>query len=176
MNSTEEILQELEAMESPLARLSRQMPYAVPEGYFEDLAGRALQIAKWGSVPVGYFETLPEKMLAAAKESAEKAAPAPVKKPAKIIAFPALPWAAAAALIVSLAVGGGMLFNAEQPSGVALTELPDDELSAYAEANISDFETTASDGALTLNNHNADLTNLTPEELEAYLAENGWVE
>ncbi|RYD55620.1 MAG: hypothetical protein EOP56_14980 [Sphingobacteriales bacterium] len=77
-----DIIKELEEMDSPLAGMSRVMPYMVPEGYFNslnnDITGRifqpsaALLIERTNTpfdVPQGYFQMLPEQLLNAAKAS-----------------------------------------------------------------------------------------------------------
>jgi hypothetical protein len=79
MNGKNDILEELESMESSLARLPRTMPYSVPVGYFANFPGetwKTLQligepeaVRQWGkalpySVPQGYFEDLAGQVLA----------------------------------------------------------------------------------------------------------------
>jgi hypothetical protein len=74
MKTGSDILNELRGLNSPLADMSRSMPYAVPEGYFEELAAyipetvKASEIqeipALWTKampyrIPEGYFETFP---------------------------------------------------------------------------------------------------------------------
>lgn len=82
MNHVNEILDELKGMSSPLADISRVMPYSVPQGYFVDLYQAVDQILEdegkmlWDSgvnkqtfqeVPEGYFDEFPEQMLALAR-------------------------------------------------------------------------------------------------------------
>lgn len=79
MNKRNDIQEELKGWNSPLADMSRAMPYYVPQGYFAGLdkdiiagvkaAGAAEPLPLWGkqmpySVPQGYFNTLPDQLLA----------------------------------------------------------------------------------------------------------------
>lgn len=74
MNTGSDIMNELRGLNSPLADMSRRMPYAVPKGYFEEMAAYTTESVKaseipempvlWTKtmpyhVPTGYFETLP---------------------------------------------------------------------------------------------------------------------
>jgi hypothetical protein len=81
MTEGKDILEELRSINSPLADISRAMPYKVPESYFEKLVNETLTTVQkveepetkpnWGtnpfSVPAGYFEQLSGNILAAAK-------------------------------------------------------------------------------------------------------------
>jgi hypothetical protein len=82
MNTVNDITEELNNLDSPLARLSKVMPYSVPAGYFENLPGKTLKVAaglieadsvpEWPktmtqSVPQGYFENLADNILSAVK-------------------------------------------------------------------------------------------------------------
>ncbi len=79
MNNDNDIREELKGWNSPLADMSRAMPYYVPQGYFAGLdkdiiagvkaAGAADPMPLWGkqmpySVPQGYFNALPDQLLA----------------------------------------------------------------------------------------------------------------
>ena len=80
MKQEDDILNELVSWGSPLANMSRIMPYAVPENYFADLCNNIEQNIKseeisgiWErstpyEVPTGYFEDFPGQMLSIAKE------------------------------------------------------------------------------------------------------------
>lgn len=77
MNGRNDISDELRGLNSPLADISRAMPYSVPGGYFHGLVSDVTEsikfseaddpIAGWGrkmpyAVPAGYFESLPREM------------------------------------------------------------------------------------------------------------------
>jgi len=77
-----DIIKELEEMGSPLAGMSRAMPYILPEGYFGTLSNNiTTQIFQENTdisvdrkdmpfaIPQAYFQTLPEQILNAAKAS-----------------------------------------------------------------------------------------------------------
>ena len=67
------IQQELMETAPTLASISRQMPYALPEGYFDELPlsllGAVVPRQATFSVPEGYFESLPALLLQKAKAS-----------------------------------------------------------------------------------------------------------
>ena len=82
MNTHNDIIEELKGWNSPLAAMSRTMPYIVPAGYFEDFAGNMPAAAKNADavdpilhyskamlyqVPQGYFDNLAGDVLAIAK-------------------------------------------------------------------------------------------------------------
>ena len=74
MNVKNEILEELQEMASPLAGVTRVMPFPVPNGYFEAFAGAIInnitcEPGNWVkqnpyTVPGSYFEELPGELLA----------------------------------------------------------------------------------------------------------------
>lgn len=80
MNEANDIVKELEELQSPLAGMPRSMPYAIPAAYFAMLeesirtgigavAEYSLSIPRQPmpyNIPTGYFDTLPEDILAAA--------------------------------------------------------------------------------------------------------------
>lgn len=86
MSTRNDIRNELREWDSPLADMSRAMPYAVPQGYFAGLPGYTDESIKaafagagtapdWGRVtpylvPAGYFETLPQTILQKVSEPA----------------------------------------------------------------------------------------------------------
>ena len=82
MKQPEDIVKELRDLGSPLADMSRAMPYEVPKGYFEGLHSHisaaispteALLSVQTRNmpyeVPEGYFDALPQKMLFAALDA-----------------------------------------------------------------------------------------------------------
>lgn len=86
MSEVNDIVKELEELQSPLAGMPRTMPYAVPAGYFALLeesvaAGISFaedqQLSTPGKampyeVPGGYFDKLPEHILATAQNKISK--------------------------------------------------------------------------------------------------------
>ncbi len=86
MSTRNDIRNELEGWNSPLADMSRAMPYALPQGYFAglpDYTGESIRAAfagavaapDWGRVtpyhvPAGYFEALPQTILQKVSEPA----------------------------------------------------------------------------------------------------------
>jgi hypothetical protein len=77
MHTNNDILEELSSMNSPLAGMSRHMPYRLPEGYFDQLAAHVLAtlhtpdiaVLEAGTkklpfaVPEGYFDQLQADVL-----------------------------------------------------------------------------------------------------------------
>ena len=73
MNVENDISEELRLLSAVVAAISRQTPYAVPEGYFTDLSARVLrQVSKplTFSVPEGYFEGFARQVLDKIKSGA----------------------------------------------------------------------------------------------------------
>lgn len=173
-----EILQELNELASPLAGLPHGMPYAVPDGYFNNLGQGVFRVVQTSDVPTGYFEGLPAAMLHAAKAVHVFSPVIPAKKAARIIALPVRRWAAAAVLLVSLGTGAALLFSQGQSSNpeTAIAALPQEEIAEYAAANLDALDASlAADGALAGTDAAGarQLSNLSETELEAYLAEEG---
>lgn len=85
MKQANDILEELRSMGSPLADMSRKMPFSVPADYFDSLPGEVQNNAYFGeiedplpalwtkevpfAVPTGYFQGLPESITAHARLS-----------------------------------------------------------------------------------------------------------
>lgn len=82
MNHVNDILDELRSMSSPLADMSRAMPYDVPEEYFngfhelvnemliaegKEIWNRNINKRSNQNVPEGYFDEFPQQMLVLAK-------------------------------------------------------------------------------------------------------------
>jgi hypothetical protein len=89
MNTHHDIDEELSALRSPLAGMSRRMPYELPEGYFAQFADQFFMHADLDtelsglpktitpfSVPEGYFETNPAAILKALENEGLEALPA----------------------------------------------------------------------------------------------------
>ncbi len=78
MNGTNEILDELRSLSTVVAAIGRQMPYEVPEGYFNHFPVSALErVAGWKDaksliykVPEGYFDHFAQGVLARIKAGA----------------------------------------------------------------------------------------------------------
>jgi len=78
MNGTNEILDELRSLSTAVAAIGRNMPYEVPEGYFNGFSGTVLaRVAGWKdakslaySVPEGYFDQFAQGVLAKIKAGA----------------------------------------------------------------------------------------------------------
>ena len=121
---------ELQQLSPFLAGLSRQMPYAVPQHYFEqNLSNLSLITAEERSevleaigrqmpysVPEGYFHRLPDQILANL-----------VRPKAKVVPFFSRTWAraaAAAAIIGAVIFGGYQLLNAPEGDAPLATTYP----------------------------------------------------
>ena len=65
MEGKENISEELRLISGFVAGISRETPYALPEGYFEGLADKVLERVRTPiySVPAGYFEGFAEKLM-----------------------------------------------------------------------------------------------------------------
>lgn len=72
MTTDSNILTELQSISPTLAGISRRMPYAVPDNYFEYLADRMLievtPAPQTGDVPEGYFDQFADNMLQLIRE------------------------------------------------------------------------------------------------------------
>lgn len=199
MKNIDEINNELRRMDSPLADMSRtmpyevpvgyfdsfmqgvemlkagkQMPYDIPKGYFESLAGNVLFEVKKSNdyameVPVGYFENLPAEILAKVKQAD--------KKP-KTISIGVTVWKNvrfAAAAILLLGVGLGLYHMGFTNRGYnvenELAMISQDELHEYVQQHIDEYEMEMiTSGAESFEIKPA-ATELTKEELQNYLNE-----
>ena len=168
------ILQELNELKSPLSGLPREMPYKVPDGYFEGLADSALRTARNSDVPTGYFQTLPQAMLTVAKAANVPGKAA--RRKTHIVALPLRRWVAAAILLISLMAGGLILFDRPmpRPAESTLAALPTDAVMEYAEANLPMSH--LADDAVAASALRPNLSNLSTDELQAYLDQSGWIE
>ncbi len=176
MNTEQSVTGELQELNSPLAGLSRKMPYAVPEGYFEALTAETMHTVKANAaVPEGYFDALPAATLHVAKTSGAGASALAKPKP-KVFALQPMRWAAAAILLVSFAIGGGLFFGGLQSPEYTISSLPADAVNAYLDANLTEVDADLLAEGAVASLDAPDLTGLTAEELEAYLAESGWAE
>lgn len=164
------ILDELRGLNSPLADLSRAMPYYVPEGYFMSFPDQ-LTIATLGNkqmpfdvpegyfdaladnvktkmatdnvlvVPEGYFEQLPYTLLEKVKSSGTTK-----QKETKIISvdiWRTVRWVAAASLFIALGIGSYTFINNIQTKSTEkeLAALPAATINEYIQNNIDEFDT-----------------------------------
>lgn len=178
MATGKDILNELEELNSPLAKISRGMPYQVPESYFTSLPERVYQSASLYQeeapenmpyeVPTGYFETLPAQVLEQAKKT-----PTPSKRSLPL--WHKVRWAAAAMLIIAVGLGS---YRTLTPQNISLEEqlstIPADDLQSYLQDNIDEFdtETIASQmSSVNTTNINNEINN---DAIEYYLESAGW--
>jgi hypothetical protein len=148
MSQQNEILQELEAWQSPLAKLPRTMPFMVPDGYFNRLPAEISGALDQGDltvyrsrrqpfeVPEQYFEQLPAMILSKVRAEGEQK-PKTIDLRKSILKQ--LRWAAAAVLL--LAAGAG-IWRASVPSSFErqLASLPEDVVADYVEQHIDEFD------------------------------------
>ena len=165
---------------SKLGIYPRVMPYAVPDGYFEELSGRITLIVledktvipdlskqQVFEVPKGYFDQLPAQILSAVKEETKPAT--------KVISLGRritrnIRLAAAAALLL---VAGAGVFRAVQQRNSF-----DNKLAALPDEALTEYVSQTSNG-LNIDNNVASADKslpeqLTEEEITAYLDETGW--
>lgn len=148
MASEQEILKELQELNSPLATYSRAMPYALPAGYFKDVEQQLIatvtntthgsSTAMPFALPAEYFEKLPGQLLQAAKSSAVQE---PVKKAGNRRIWLGARWAAAAMLVVAIGLSTFRMFTPEPTIEQQLDEIPYNDILAYVQDNIDEYET-----------------------------------
>lgn len=171
MSEENNILNELREMQSPLADIPRQMPYAVPDEYFSAAQEQILMIpleeilpgkspAPY-AVPRGYFEGLPQAMLTVAKKSA------PVTKTYR--AHWRVQWLQAAMLAIMISTGGYIMF------GSGKHNMADHMLSSVPAGDIREYIDHRYGGEIIPVN-DAHLSELKVEkkEIVSYLDETGW--
>ncbi|HEY9176209.1 MAG TPA: hypothetical protein VIN07_00900, partial [Flavipsychrobacter sp.] len=149
MAGNKDILRELEAINSPLAGVSRDMPFDVPQGYFDNLPVQVWHQANEEVLLPGttmphivhpeYFDTLPEQLLESIKKQEQKQ---PATRTNSISLWKNIRWAAAAMLILAIGFGTYRVFN-PQPVSVEqqLQAISDEAIMSYVEDNIYAFET-----------------------------------
>ncbi len=181
MASERDILKELESMNSPLSAISRDMPFKVPQGYFDSLPEYVLHRASEKvSLPgtamphivhESYFDNLPGQLLEIIKKQDEK--PAPVTK--RISLWKNIRWAVAAILILAIGIGSYRVFN-PQPASVEqqLQTISDEAIMSYVEDNIYAFETETIINYVNTADINAASLQLNKNDIEYYLEETGW--
>ena len=185
MPEQNDILKELQSMGSSLAKLSRQMPYALPPGYFERLPGVVLSQAMEKDVvgglpkmmayevPEGYFDKLPQHVM-----EAIKAEETPAKT--KTIPLGRSPWyqvrlAAAAVLLILLGAGVFGIFRQNNSFDARIAQVPREAVSEYIQQNIDEFDSQMIESSFDVTA--AAVTGpsqLTEEEITEYLNETGW--
>ncbi len=171
----EEINDELNILNSSLAGSKVGMPYNAPEGYFSELAEKALQTNEANGsnslptptampyqVPPLYFDGL-------AKQVIEKAAPQ--KKKAILLSFTTIRWAAAAMLLVMVGTAVIVSLNRQNTgvynvnSGVVVA---DRDIEAYFADN------TRPEVALLPEITYLTATDVQAKEIIYYLDQTGW--
>jgi len=175
MTSENDIINELKQLDSPLAKYPRTMPYALPYGYFKDMeqkltstvtntpepAGTSMPFA----LPADYFEQLPGKILQAAKNTE---APATTTKRKSI--WLNVRWAAAAMLVIAIGLGTYRIMTPPPTIEQQLEEIPYEDILAYVEDNIEDYET---DNIVSYLNSNTTIPlpadNINRDAIEYYL-------
>ncbi len=180
MSEQNEIALELGGLESGLGSMSRAMPFSVPDGYFEALQVQLEQatganfsdplLAKYDqplSLPVGYFETLPGKLLVAARRADANEVP---KKQKEIGFVPVLRWAVAAALAITISVGGYMMFveRSESQSEAMLKNISRGDIMDFVQGS---YGTGSSAQSAT---HETVIPNVDNAAIIQYLNETGW--
>lgn len=183
MTSEQDILSELRSMNSPLAGFSRNMPFDVPVGYFDNLPAQALQMANKEILPAGttmphivhpgYFDTLPEQLLATIRQQEQnKKTEKPVRR---ISLWRNVRWAAAAILILAIGAGSYRVFT-PQTTAVEqqLQSISDEAIMSYVEDNIYAFETETIINYVNTADMNAASMQINKNDIENYLQETGW--
>lgn len=181
MASERDILKELEGMNSTLSAKDRDMPFEVPQGYFDSLPEQVLrraseQVSLPGTamphiVHESYFDNLPGQLLEIIKK--QDAKPAPVTK--RISLWKNVRWAAAAILILAIGIGSYKVFN-PQPASIEqqLQTISDEAIMSYVEDNIYAFETETIINYVNTADINAASLPLNKNDIEYYLQETGW--
>ncbi|MCB0700503.1 MAG: hypothetical protein H6551_05520 [Chitinophagales bacterium] len=176
MKATEDILLELQSMNSPLADMPRNMPYEVPEGYFDSLPIAVLDHDNDNirlkhdlpyTVPDNYFEELPSIIL---KNITQEPA-----KPRRMILY--TQWMAAAILLLLVTIGGYNFLNNSNQAGFdnRLAQLDESTLNEYIENNISDFDMESIQNTYASNQNVETLINdINEDDIVNYLNDAGW--
>jgi hypothetical protein len=127
-NHSIHIQDELRSVAPLLARLPKDAPFRVPEGYFGSLPERTITRARMSAtVPEGYFDALPRQVLARVREEKPKARIVPIWRNA-------LRWAAAA-VVVGMAVSIALWRPWQQPERGSESAFSE-ELALYFNRNI----------------------------------------
>lgn len=188
------ILEELREIAPSLIEIGVNMPYQVAEGYFEGLTESILEQAHIGlpykiekqsfQVPEQYFNGLADQILIKAKaaEFAERTKTIPMRKMRNWVTY------AAAAMLTGIMVTGSFMFSDKKqetdfekyrsldiPS--ALDQVTEADLNAYLDSNpIVNREDLSENESASLPNANEKIQNLSNENLNHYLKENGYLE
>jgi hypothetical protein len=190
MKQENDILNELKQMGSPLADMSRDMPYYVPKGYFEQLPEQALgnalstqeydfnlNIGKPFSVPDNYFEQFPAQVLQAIKanedaETVKKIKTIPLNRAYK---WYSVKWAAAAVLLICVSIFSYRFIMPNHTPEHELASIPQNEIAEYAMLHTDDpaeLEMLDKNGVMYATPQHVTLQ-LTEEEITQYLNEKG---
>lgn len=185
MERNEDILKELQELGSPLANMPWHAPYAIPAGYFEELAEDlhrcSVQDFPHGyqflfEVPADYFSQLPGQLTSVALS-----ANAPSKS--KIIFFQPNSIrmgriAAAAVLVLGLGLGSYQYFHHRKPEAIAarqLSRLDKDAIHAYVEQHVDEFDMESLENIVVSARAepHTSISDLQPSEIQEYLQETG---
>ena len=172
MNNHNNIKDELKELNSLLADMPRSMPYAVPQGYFNQLPEHAAAKVMAGDreltikhdapyeVPAGYFEQLPSKIMA--KVTTEETGN-------RRVFVPRAQWLTAAMLAMIISIGGFITFSTHK-------EAPEQMLSSVPQAELQSYVQTryALDVNEVLKEGNINDLNIDNKDIIAYLNETGW--
>ncbi len=182
MSEANNILEELESMNSPLAHMNRHMQFNLPEGYFEQLPAEIMMLknesdfkAKFShynsplQVPSGYFEALPGKLLTAVSNEAIATERSAGGKGKRIFFAPQAKWASAAAIALIISLGGYLMFsgNIETQPEKMLSSIPGNEIKEYVQHSY-DLDPG------NINNNNLAQLNVENTDIILYLNETGW--
>ncbi len=191
MNSRNEILTELEELDSPLANLSRDLPYRIPEDYFESLAARlsaktlietaAAAKAIPFAVPDGYLENLPEALLQAVRNAETPAQANRTISLAPLWKRHLTRIAAAAILILAVSIGTYTYVQhapAERRLSRQLEALDRATIDEYLQQHADELETESLEAALLATNADPaiGLSELSAAEIDGYLQDEAGID
>ncbi len=176
MSEDYNIHDELKGMGSPLADISKNMPYSVPVDYFnafrvnttnENLDGELIiqHTDLPFPVPQIYFEELPMKVLAAAKSKEQL-----LNKNKRIIFAPRLQWLTAAMLALIVSLGGYIMFSSggNTNSEKMLSAVSRNDIHEYLQHRY-DVDPTA-----IIENQHVNELKVENKDIVAYLNDTGW--
>lgn len=164
MSDSNEITNELQEMQSPLANMPRHMPYAVPAGYWENQATASTQLSAHiptpFSVPANYFADMTARVVTAAKAQDTPARKIPVS--------PRIQWLQAAALALIITAGSYIMFSgkANEPEQM-LAKVSKTEIQEYIDNTTTEPEVLIADESLAA-------LQIDSKQITAYLDETGW--
>lgn len=119
------------------------------------------------ALPVGYFEQLPQQILAKAKQQKT------VLAPKRIPLFRTVQLAASMALVVFIGLGILQINQRSGSKNVSLMGITDSEIAAYVDANIDDFDTDLILNGMSQADFKAESAKVSNEEIKDYMNEEG---